>query len=254
LDDATCLYGEITVLATQPTIYYCGANWHPGEPAGGYCGIQHNSDTERRSIFSIWDTSKELHPTVTFASPDTQHGRFGGEGEGGHTHLVWNWKVGETFQFYVRKHPGQVPNSTDTDYYIFDRQKHGWLHSASISSPNGDAKSVATIGGGIASFLENFSGQHRADAKLALYNLWLGHKASDLERLTVAHGDGLWGQMGNAYYLAEGSPENLKRVFDQAVPQWGNLRDGTLAPKLNPLKPKRLSKQLLRALESLANS
>ena len=29
----TCIYGEITVLATQPTTYYCGANWHPGEPA-----------------------------------------------------------------------------------------------------------------------------------------------------------------------------------------------------------------------------
>ncbi len=36
--DATCLYGQITVLATHPAIYYCGANWHPGEPAGGYCG------------------------------------------------------------------------------------------------------------------------------------------------------------------------------------------------------------------------
>ena len=37
--EATCLYGEITVLATHHGIYYCGANWHPGEPAGGYCGI-----------------------------------------------------------------------------------------------------------------------------------------------------------------------------------------------------------------------
>lgn len=36
---ATCLYGEITVFATHPSIYYCGANWHPGEPAGGYCGM-----------------------------------------------------------------------------------------------------------------------------------------------------------------------------------------------------------------------
>jgi hypothetical protein len=65
--DATCLYGEITVLATHPCIYYCGANWHPGEPAGGYCGIQHNSETERRTIFSIWDTNPTLHPKVTEA-------------------------------------------------------------------------------------------------------------------------------------------------------------------------------------------
>ena len=35
-EDATCVYGEITVLATHDPIYYCGANWHPGEPAGGY--------------------------------------------------------------------------------------------------------------------------------------------------------------------------------------------------------------------------
>jgi hypothetical protein len=50
---ATCLYGEITVLATAPIIYYCGAHWHPGEPAGGYCGLQHISRTERRTIFDL---------------------------------------------------------------------------------------------------------------------------------------------------------------------------------------------------------
>ena len=63
--DATCVYGEITVLATHPGIYYCGINWHPGEPAGGYCGIQHNGPKEKRTIFSIWDTTTDLHPKVT---------------------------------------------------------------------------------------------------------------------------------------------------------------------------------------------
>ena len=86
--DATCLYGEITVLATAPCIYYCGANWHPGEPAGGYCGIQHNSETERRTIFSIWDTSASLHPKVTQADPKTIFNRFGGEGEGAHRSIM----------------------------------------------------------------------------------------------------------------------------------------------------------------------
>src|SRR4051794_37482571 len=66
---ATCIFGEITVLATSPGIYYCGANWHPGEPAGGYCGIQHNGPAERRTIFSIWDTTSDLHPSVTEADP-----------------------------------------------------------------------------------------------------------------------------------------------------------------------------------------
>ena len=119
--DGTCLYGEITVLATQPTTYYCGANWHPGEPAGGYCGIQHNDPQERRTIFSIWDTSPALHPKVTEAGPHTEFGRFGGEGEGGHTHMIWNWKTNETFHFFVHKQPGAETNTTDARYYIFDR-------------------------------------------------------------------------------------------------------------------------------------
>src|SRR5579872_4446761 len=78
--EATCLYGEITVLATRPGIYYCGANWHPGEPAGGYCGIQHNGPKQRCTIFSIWDTSKDLHPTITEADSKAHLRRFGGEG------------------------------------------------------------------------------------------------------------------------------------------------------------------------------
>jgi Domain of unknown function (DUF3472) len=122
--NATCIYGEVTVLATYPHIYYCGANWHPGEPAGGYCGIQDNELKERRTIFSIWDTSITLHPKVTEADAHTITGRFGGEGEGGHTHMLWDWKIGETFQFFVQKKPGISTDSTDTRYYIFDRQRN----------------------------------------------------------------------------------------------------------------------------------
>jgi hypothetical protein len=39
--------------------------------AGGYCGIQHNGIKERRTIFSIWDTSPQLHPTITEADANT---------------------------------------------------------------------------------------------------------------------------------------------------------------------------------------
>jgi hypothetical protein len=116
--DATCLYGEITVLATAPGIYYCGANWHPGELAGGYCGIQHNGIRERRTIFSIWDTSPQLHPTTTEADRRTIFNRFGGEGEGSHTHMLWPWKTNETFQFFVQKQPGSQADTTDTRYYV----------------------------------------------------------------------------------------------------------------------------------------
>jgi hypothetical protein len=165
--NATCLFGEITVLATHPAIYYCGANWHPGEAAGGYCGIQHNGPKERCTIFSVWDTSLSLHAKVTAADPHTVYNRFGNEGSGSHTHMPWNWNVGEPFQFFVQKEPAKKPGATDTHYSIYDRNHKKWLPLATIESPNGGEKSATTLDGGLNSFLENYLGKDRAAPKIA---------------------------------------------------------------------------------------
>jgi hypothetical protein len=246
--DATCLYGEITVLATSPHIYYCGANWHPGEPAGGYCGIQHNSQKERRTIFSVWDTSPTLHPKVTAADPHTISNRFGGEGEGGHTHMVWPWKIGETFQFFVQKQPGKTPDTTDARYYIYDLAQKKWIHSATITSPNGGKKSVATIGGGLNSFLENFAGKDRATPKLALYRLWIGSSVDAMKCLTRAKGDGTWGQLHDAYFLAEGDRAALQTVFSQGKAKYGEPVTGK---KLDPISDQPLPAKLISDLKSM---
>jgi hypothetical protein len=218
---ATCVYGQITVLATHQSTYYCGINWHPGEAAGGYCGIQHNNGDEERTIFSIWDTSPQLHPTVTAADMNTFHGRFGGEGEGGHTHMLWPWKIGETFEFFVTKLPGEN-DSTDVRYYVFDRTTGKWIHSATISCPNGGHAEVGNFSsGGMASFLENFSGQDKESPRLALYRLWLGTRATNLKPLTRAKGDGKWGTLHDAYFLAGGSIENLNPIFSKLEKNYG---------------------------------
>ncbi len=249
--EATCLYGEITVLVTHTTIYYCGSNWHPGEPAGGYCGIQHNSPQERRTIFSVWDTSPELHPKITAADPKTVFGRFGGEGEGGHTHMLWPWKVGETFQFFVRKQRGLKPDSTACLYYVYDREAKGWRHSATITSPNGGKKCVATLGGGMNSFLENFSGQDREVPKLALYRLWLGTTVDQMKCLTRAVGDGMWGQLHGAYFLAEGDDARLAAVFAKIEPKYGKPEFGGKGKNLAPIPNESLPPQLIKALGKL---
>lgn len=253
--DATCVYGEITVLATHPAIYYCGANWHPGEPAGGYCGIQHNSLKERRTIFSIWDTTPKLHPRVTQADPKTKFNRFGGEGEGAHTHMLWDWKEGDVFQFFVRKQPGTAMGTTDARYYIFDRESKKWRHSATISSPNGDAKSagsVATIGGGgLASFLENFLGKDKDVPKIALYRLWLGTEPDKLKCLTQASGDGKWGQLHDAYFLAEGDDKKLEAAFEKLKEKYGKPVFGQERKKLNPIGEKALPEALVERLKAL---
>jgi len=249
--EATCLYGEITVLATQPAIYYCGANWHPGEPAGGYCGIQHNGLQERRTIFSIWDTSAELHPKVTEADPRTIFNRFGGEGTGSHTHMLWNWKIGETFRFFVRKQVGASPDTTDTRYYICDHSQDKWLHSATITSPNGGKKSVATIGGGLNSFLENFAGKDRAAPKIGLYRLWLGPSVDKMKCLTRAQGDGTWGQLHDAYFLAEGDGTQLAKVFSVLEKDHGKPVFGAKGMDLKPISEKAVPAAVLEALKDL---
>jgi hypothetical protein len=255
LNDATCLYGEVTVLATYPEIYYCGANWHPGDPAGGYCGIQHNGPEERRTIFSIWDTSPELHPRVTRADSNTIYSRFGGEGEGSHTHMLWDWKVGETFRFFVQKQPGAAPGTTDASYYIYDRAAKKWLHSATITCPDGDEKSkrsVATIGGRkIASFLENFGGRDQAVPKLALYRLWLGSAADSMQCLTVAKGDGTWGQLHDAYFLAEGEAKSLEKLFVGLRKQYGEPAFGGKEKTLDPISEQPLPGELIKELKAL---
>jgi uncharacterized protein DUF3472 len=213
--DATCLYGQITVLATSPGIYYCGANWHPGEPAGGYCGIQDINREERWTIFSIWDTSDKLQTKVTGAHCRTAFNRFGGEGTGGHSHRVWQWQVDQPFEFFVQKRKGRNPDRTEARYYVFyvfDPRQKKWQYVSTITSPNGSHKSVTTIDG-LASFLENFRGEHRGAAKLALYRLWLGTSPDKMECLTRAGGDGKWGWLNDAYFLAEGDAKNLDKVF-----------------------------------------
>jgi hypothetical protein len=249
--DGTCLYGEITVLATQPTTYYCGANWHPGEPAGGYCGIQHNTPHERRTIFSIWDTSPDLHPKTTEAGPHTEFNRFGGEGEGAHTHMLWDWKTNETFQFFVRKQPGSEADTIDARYYIYDRAAKKWLHLATINSPNGGHHSVATLGGGLNSFLENFSGQDRSAPRLAIYRLWLGPDLEHLKCLTRAVGDGTWGELHDAYFLASGNANELDAVFSRLAAQYGKPVYGGKEKHLDPVTDRLLPAGLIQKLKQL---
>jgi hypothetical protein len=249
--EATCLYGEITVLATHPAIYYCGANWHPGEPAGGYCGIQHNEPRERRTIFSIWDTTPALHPEVIEADPQTVFNHFGGEGEGSHTHAVWNWKEREPFRFFVRKQPGTTAETIDTRYYVFDMGRKRWLHAATIRSPEGGHSTVRTFGGGLNSFLENFAGKDREVPKVALYRLWLGSDAEHMTCLTRANGDGTWGILNDEYFLAEGEQRRLTATLSALEAEYGKPAFGSKRDKLQSITNRRIPAQAIKELRNL---
>jgi Domain of unknown function (DUF3472) len=249
--DATCLYGEIQVLATHPGIYYCGANWAPGEPAGGYCGIQHNGPNDRRTIFSIWDTARDLHPQVTEADSHTIFNRFGGEGTGAHTHMIWPWQTVETFRFFVKKSPGKQSDTTDACFYVYDGNRKKWLGVATINSPNGGKRSVATFGGGLNSFLENFMGKDRDEPKLVLFRIWLGSSVDKLKCLTRATGDGKWGELKDSYFLAEGSDDKVISLFAKLERDYGKPTFGGKSAKLKPISDRPLPAETIDALESL---
>ena len=165
--------------------------------------------------------------------------------------VIWNWKLGQKFQFFVQKQPGTRPDTTDTRYYIYDHANKRWLHSATITSPNGGKKSVTTIGGGMNSFLENFAGKDRNFPKIALYHLWLGGNISSMKFLTRSGGDGIWGQLHDAYFLAEGDTAELKAVFDKLEKEYGKPAFGKKGEKLEPIPDQPMPPKVAEALQNL---
>lgn len=250
----TAIYGEITVLQTNKSIYYCGCNWWPGNPAGGYTGIQDPGGGRHNMIFSIWDTADKLHPSVTEAESRTQFNRFGGEGTGAHTHLDYSWTLGKTYRYYVTKEPNADKTQTLTRLYFLDDGLKKWVHEATISNPNDGHESVETFGGMLNAFLENWSGEEREKPKLALYRLWVGTKPDDLTNVTEASGDGSWGVINNTFYLAEGAEDQLNPVISAALGKKGIHVPGI--DRKNPLTvtETKIPGSVLRALKKLPRS
>lgn len=150
-------YGEIKVPAGEDKTgtYFMSCGFHRG-----YFGMQVNSETERRIIFSVWDSGKEpddranvkWEDQVTLqAKGDSVYASgFGGEGTGGHSHWIYNWKAGETYRFLMHS----VPDGNITQYtaYFFVPEHNEWKLIASFRAPK-DGKYM----GHLYSFLENFS-------------------------------------------------------------------------------------------------
>ena len=113
---------------------------------------------------------------------------------------------------------------------------------------------MTTIGGGLNSFLENFGGSDRTLPKLALYRLWFGSSLDTMKCLTKAVGDGKWGTLHDAYFLAEGSDADLNGVFAKLKGRYGDPVMGEKAKKLEPISDIRLDKKLIDGLKQLPHA
>ena len=171
--NVAAFYCEMTGVEDPVATYYMACGWHRG-----YFGMQVNSKTERRIIFSVWDSGGEAVSRSKVADTNrvilmskgegVNSGDFGNEGTGGHSHRVYNWKTGEKQKFIVTAQP---TNSTFTIFsgYWFHPEKKEWMLISSWRAPKD--------GGwlrGLYSFSENFGGQNGHLPRKALYgNQWL---------------------------------------------------------------------------------
>ena len=165
-------YCEVTGEISPPGTYFEACGWHRG-----YFGMQIISPTERRVIFSVWDSGQEAKDRAKVAAndrvkleskaPDVYAGDFGNEGTGGHSHLVYPWRDGEPQRFLVT---AQVVDATHTRYtgYWFQPEPRSWRQIARWLAPH-DGQYLHDW----YSFAENFAGQNGQQLRRARYgNQW----------------------------------------------------------------------------------
>ncbi|MBL8762442.1 MAG: DUF3472 domain-containing protein [Phycisphaerae bacterium] len=193
-------YGEVRALTDPVHSYYEVLGFHRG-----YFGIQVNSPTERRVIFSVWDAGGEKNDRGRV--PDENRvkllakgdgvvaGDFGNEGTGGHSHLVYPWKTGENYKLLL----GARIDADATIYtaYFFFPERHDWGLIASFRAPR-DAKHPH----GLYAFNENFGGSN-GDAR----------RVCEFSNAWVRHPDGTWRELLEAKFTHDGHGKEQRRDY-----------------------------------------
>jgi hypothetical protein len=163
-------YNEVTVpQGFEPIATFYMANGFKR----GYFGIQVNSETERRVIFSVWDSGSEAidrqkvqddnRVVLLKKGTDVVANDFGNEGTGGHSHWIYPWKTGQTYRFLLHAQP-KDKFTTYTGYFFLNDKKE-WKLIASFRAPkDGDYLN------NLYSFVENFWGDNGQKMRKALYN------------------------------------------------------------------------------------
>lgn len=184
---AKWFYNEITVPEGQDVVgsYYMANGF--GE---GYFGIQVNSPTERRILFSVWSPFSTDDPK---SIPDDQRitllkkgegvttGEFGNEGSGGQSFLRYHWKTDVTYRFLLKGEPDGANNTTYTAYF-FAPEKGEWMLIASFKRPK-----TNTYLKRFHSFLENFIPEQGDKERTVLFgNQWVADASGKWTELTKA--------------------------------------------------------------------
>ena len=179
-------YCEVTGVETPLWTYFEACGWHRG-----YLGMQVNSPTERRIIFSVWDSGGESKDrnkvgaqdrvTLVAKGEGVFSGDFGNEGTGGHSHLVCHWKTGQKQRFAVTAKPSDASHTIYSGYW-FEPEQQKWMLISSWKAPK-DGGYLR----GLYSFCENFGGSNGQLRRKALYgNQWFRTAGGPWQEQTAA--------------------------------------------------------------------
>lgn len=175
--DAKWYYNEITVPEGEDII---GSYYMANGFSEGYFGIQVNSETERRVLFSVWSPFVTDNPNeipdeekiiMLKKGKDVYTGEFGNEGSGGQSYLRYDWKAGNTYKFLLKGEPVGNDHTVYTAWF-FAPEENEWRLIASFSRPK-----TNTWLKGFHSFLENFNpNQGIYEREVLFSNQWVADK------------------------------------------------------------------------------
>ncbi len=149
-------YNEITIPENNDVL---GSYFMADGFGQGYFGMQVNSPTERRILFSVWSPYKTDNPqdipdeykiTLIKKGEGVHTGEFGNEGSGGQSYLKFDWKAGTTYRFLLKAQP-TGNGETDFTSWFFAPEAGSWKLIASWRRPK-----TETYLTHLYSFLENF--------------------------------------------------------------------------------------------------
>lgn len=184
-EPAEYFYNEVTVPEGEDKI---GSYFMTNGFGEGYCGIQANSETERRILFSVWspfttdnpkDIPEDQRIKLLGKGKGVHIGEFGNEGSGGQSYLIYPWKAGQTYRVITRVHPDGKGN---TEYYawFFSPDEGQWRLIAGFLRPQ-----TNTWYTGAHSFLENFiPGQGYLERSVHFGNQWVRTPKGEWKELT----------------------------------------------------------------------
>jgi uncharacterized protein (DUF2141 family) len=183
-------YNELTVLDDPIGSYFMANGFKEG-----YFGIQVNSKTERRILFSVWspfetdnpkDISEDQKIKLLKKGKDVHIGEFGDEGSGGQSYLIYDWQANVTYKFLNSVAPDGKGNTIYTAYFM-DSKIGKWQLIASFLRPKTDTWYTNPH-----SFVENFEPQNgHLSRKVKIDNQWISDK------------NGVWSELTNAVFTGD---------------------------------------------------